>query len=262
MSSPKVDDVLLVAYVDGELAPAAARQIEKLMGQDPSLAERLAMFRRSSVTLRAALPVNDFTDLPPRLMGTIRQSGRKNRSGWRSFILPLAATIAGVAIGVGSLVSMSRLKADGRGSELATLLDAVGEYHAVYAAESEHLVEVPASRKDHIEAWLGHRVKLPIKAPDLSSLKLDFAGGRMLVVNGQPVAQLFYVGEAGQRVALCVGQMKSTTQPVVAEDVKRVDNVKLVGKVKGNHMFVVAGAVGDPVVDVVAKNLPQLLSRS
>lgn len=262
MTRQKVDDVLLVAYLDGEIAPAAARRIEKLMGQDPALAQRVAMFRRSAVTLRAALPVNDFTDIPLRLVPTIRQSGRKGRPGWRSFILPIAATLAGIAIGVGSLDTMSHLPADGRDSELATLRNEVSEYHAVYAAEREHLIEVPASRKDHLEAWLGQRVKLPIRAPDLSTLKLNFAGGRMLVVNGQPVALVFYVGEAGQRVALCVGQMKSTTQPAVIGDVKLVDDVKLVGKMKGNHMFVVAGPAGDPVVDVVAKNLPQLLSRS
>jgi anti-sigma factor RsiW len=261
MTNTKVDDVLLVAYVDGEIAPAAARQIEAMMALDESLAERVAMFRRSAGMLKLAFPESEYEDVPPRLLQTIQRHSRKDRMrNWRAVLLPLAASVAGIAIGVGSFMALSHGTREAPVTELANLLSEVGEYHSVFAAESEHLVEVPAARKDHLEAWLSQRVHLPLKAPDLTALKLAFAGGRMLVVNGLPVAQLIYVGDAGQRVALCVGQLK--TPAAAYEETKKADDLVLVGKVSGNHMFVVAGPAGDPVVDVLAKHVPQLLSRS
>lgn len=263
MTQSKVDDVLLVAYVDGEIAPAAARQIEALMADDEELAERVAMFRRSSAMLKLALPETDFEDVPPRLRATIERLSRPRPvRNWGAMLRPLAASIVGVAIGAGAIFTvLNHGKDAGAGrSEIANLLEEVGEYHSVYASESEHLVEVPASRREHLETWLGNRVKLPLRAPDLSAMKLAFAGGRMLVVNGQPVAQLMYIGESGQRVALCVGALKAGAP--ATEETKTVDDVKLVGRVSGRHMFVVAGPVGDPAVDTLARHAPELLSRS
>src|SRR5216684_1741531 len=43
------------------------------------------------------------------------------------------------------------------------LLDEIADYHVLYAREDEHLVEVPADRREHIEAWLGDRLEREIR---------------------------------------------------------------------------------------------------
>jgi anti-sigma factor RsiW len=82
-------------------------------------------------------------------------------------------------------------------------LDHVAEYHAVYAAQGRHLVEVPASEQAHLEKWLSEQTGVPFVVPDLSASGLSFEGGRLLVANGKPVAQLMYKDAGGQVIAVC-----------------------------------------------------------
>ena len=44
----RIDDMLLMAYVDGEVDAATAREIETALAGDPSMASRLAAFRGSA----------------------------------------------------------------------------------------------------------------------------------------------------------------------------------------------------------------------
>ena len=114
----------------------------------------------------------------------------------------------------------------------------VAQYHRVYAREQRHLVEVPAAETPHIEAWLGKRLELPFKVPDLSAFGLTFQGARMLVINGQPVAQLVYLPPGGRAFALCVIHSKREDKPLTAS---RQDDLNMVDwRVKG-YGFVVVG---------------------
>jgi anti-sigma factor RsiW len=80
----------------------------------------------------------------------------------------------------------------------------IASYHQVYARETDHLVEVPASHKAELEAWLGARLKRPLHVPDLTAEGLSFAGGRLLVVDDNPVAQLIYLRPGVAPSALCI----------------------------------------------------------
>ena len=70
------------------------------------------------------------------------------------------------------------------------MLDEIAAYHLVYARQTEHLAEVPAERREHIEAWLGSLLNRTLKVPDLSSQGLKFEGARLLAIDAYPVAQL------------------------------------------------------------------------
>jgi anti-sigma factor RsiW len=65
------------------------------------------------------------------------------------------------------------------------MLNEIVEYHAIYARGTQHLAEVPADRKDHIEKWLGDRLSQEFHVPDLSSMGLPFAGARLLGITRQ-----------------------------------------------------------------------------
>jgi anti-sigma factor RsiW len=66
------------------------------------------------------------------------------------------------------------------------------------------LVEVPATRKAHIEEWLGNRLNRKLTVPDLTRDGLEFIGARMLVMEGHPVAQLIYKHDDEPPIALCI----------------------------------------------------------
>ena len=111
-----------------------------------------------------------------------------------------------------------------------------------------------------LEAWLGARVGLDFRIPDLSARRLAFAGGRMLVVDGKPVAQLMYTDPSGARIALCVTASRGID--AVAPRAVEADGVKLIGRSRGRHLFIVAGPTGDPDLETLAEDLPALLARS
>jgi anti-sigma factor RsiW len=67
-----VDD--LGAYVDGRLAPAERRRIERLLGQDRRLEARVAFYRRQRLEL-CALHKRVLTEpVPRRLLDVVRSA--------------------------------------------------------------------------------------------------------------------------------------------------------------------------------------------
>ena len=64
MSRPEPDDLLLMAYADGELDAQAAAEVEAALAANPALAERLAMFIESAELLRAGLGEPESVAIP------------------------------------------------------------------------------------------------------------------------------------------------------------------------------------------------------
>jgi len=78
----------------------------------------------------------------------------------------------------------------------------VAEYHQVYAKQTRHLFEVPASEQAHIESWLSKEIGVDFKVPDLGDAGWTFQGARLLVAAGKPVAQMMYTNAEGAVIAL------------------------------------------------------------
>jgi anti-sigma factor RsiW len=74
--------------------------------------------------------------------------------------------------------------------------------HGIYAAELRHPVEVGANERDHLQAWLSKRVGTPFVIPDLSAQGYTLLGGRLLVIEDRPTAQLMYEDSTKRRVTL------------------------------------------------------------
>jgi anti-sigma factor RsiW len=264
MTPLPIDDKLLVAFADGELDPATAQQVAARLAEDPGLGERVASFRRTGDLLRAALSDGAYAALPPPLAANARRlvlgapTGRREKR----YLAPLAAGIVGLMIGAGAMLATGHppFAAVSAGDRMAQVLRDVGEYHAAFAAETDHLVEIPATGRDELEAWLGARVGLDFRIPDLTARRLAFAGGRMLVVDGKPVAQLMYTDPSGARIALCVTANRGIAagQPRTIE----ADGIRLIGRSRGQHLYIVAGPAADAGLETLADDLPALLARS
>ena len=137
-----VDDETLMAFADGELPEARAAEVAAAVAADPALAARVERFRAVRTRLGGAL---DGIRPPADLMARAQQAEAARAAArprlWGSAV---AASVAGLAVGVGAVLSLQPGRADlGDGfqarGELAAALDglpsgaAKGSVAALYA---------------------------------------------------------------------------------------------------------------------------------
>ena len=200
-------DALLVAYVDGELDAEATREVEKLIAEDPRARQAVEMYRETAGLLRAACGEHAYAADAERLMPAAPRVLRRapRRYGWA-----VAAAVAACAAG---FIGGTRF-AGWPASQASEFASEVAEYHSVFAHEDQHLVELGPDRADEFTTWLGKRLERPLTIPNFSPQGLQFAGGRMLVVDGRPVAQMVYTRRRGTPVALCIMKLAGPASPI------------------------------------------------
>ena len=257
MGTRPVDDTLLVAYIDGELDAATRQRITDLVEQEPAVRARVAMFRRSSDLLRSALSDDQYMAVPEPLAGRASKVLKRHANrllAWLS--LPVATAIVGLVAGNLALPPNFGV-GQGSSGRLASILEEVREYYVVHARETEHIVEVPASRRDHIEAWLGDRVHYPFTVPDLTSRGLTFLGARLVAISDGVVAQLMYADGSGKHMAICIGFSEDKLDAPM-QSIQQ-GGIRVIGQAEGHHALVVVGLKTDPALEPIARNLPALL---
>jgi anti-sigma factor RsiW len=246
MTDKKDMDALLVAYADGELDDTSAAEVEAWLAVSPAARETLSAHRETASLLRAAFAESHFPAgtiaLPDALKpgATFERPGPKARRRFATAGWAIAASLAMGLIGYGAGAFWPDLLT----SERDRMLTEVAEYHSVYSRETVHLVEVPAAQAEHLKAWLGKRVNGTLVIPDFKASGLTFAGGRLVVLNGSPVAELMYTRETGLPIAFCV--LFSPSKPTDI-DVERRGVTSLATWDDGQHSYIVVGEA-DPAV--------------
>ena len=219
---PELDDGILVAFVDGELDPAAMRDVAGLLACDPSAQEKVRLLRSSATLVRAAFDDPNYGQVPPALAAMVARPDARStpaRPPWHRRLTMAAIAVAAALVGFASGVTTGRIRAPVEVPPTQELLDEVADYHVVYAREAGQLGQIPASSGDQITTWFGKVLHRRVPIPDLSGVGLVFQGARLLVVDGRPVAQMLYAWprQPDKPVGLCIsfGQTsdaKLTTQ--------------------------------------------------
>src|SRR5260221_3021508 len=154
MTMPELDDTTLVAYVDGELDAATAREVEHALETAPAARDTVAKLRASASLVSAAFADAVHEPPSPALVTLLRATQPRRRP--RRYLLPIAASIALlVGLGAGALGTRQLDRASAPEPQAKRLVDEVAQYHRVYAREQRHLVEVAATETPHIEEGLG-----------------------------------------------------------------------------------------------------------
>ena len=204
----ELSDELLVAYVDGELNAPQRAAVQAQLKDDEAARDKVRDLEETSRLLRMAFedePVATVVQLKP-------QAGRGRNLLARRPVLSGLATAAAVVLMIAAGAIGWHTET---GEDRAELMSEVAAYHALYAAETEHLAEVPANRKPHIEEWLGQRLKRSLSVPDLATAGWDFEGARLLAEGHDPIAQLLYSAPGRQPIAVCITfSDKGETKPV------------------------------------------------
>jgi anti-sigma factor RsiW len=198
----------LSAYLDGELDAADAQTIEALLESDPAAQAELEALMAADALACEQFDALLTDPVPLALAHKIKSSPVGSPPTRVSARLIGSALAAGLAFfvfgGIGGYILKDQIAPSGTVVANSGWLSDIADYHAVYASQQRHLVEVPAEESAHLVKWLGATVGVEFSIPDLSDFGLTFEGGRLLVAAGKPVAQLMYRQADGAVIALCL----------------------------------------------------------
>jgi anti-sigma factor RsiW len=239
-------DALLVAYADGELDETSIAEVEAYLAATPEAQRTLAIYRDTAALLRAAFPENRY------VRGDVPQHDRPTRaeSKLRGLRLPGYTWAVAASLVMGMIGYAAGAFWPGLGeSRRDRMLDEVAQYHSIYSRETVHLVEVPATQEDHLKAWLGKRVNASLVIPNFNQDGLTFAGGRLVVLDGEPVAELMYTRPTGLPIALCI--LYHVGQPSTIAMEQR-GNLNLATWNDGSHSYFVVGEADRATIEGLA----------
>ncbi|MFV2032528.1 MAG: anti-sigma factor [Gammaproteobacteria bacterium] len=184
-------------FVDGELTESQSQAIAERIATDEALRNEVNDYQEINQKLRQTYDEKRLTSVPSRLLLAV--SGRNRTPMWR-----IAASL--LWLSVGGLLGYS-LHNQITDSEYAGPLPVDAAFaHTVYVPEVLHPVEVEASKREHLNAWLSKRLDRPVAAPDLRAEGYTLIGGRLLPDGHRAAAQFMFEDSAGERMTLYIRQ--------------------------------------------------------
>jgi anti-sigma factor RsiW len=268
-------EVRLSAYLDGQLPEAEMNEIDGILAEDDrarGVFEKLKLgsefgARAFDKLLNEPVPLElvrgikeasaerDASDeTPPATFASLKPLAKPVAMAFGSWPRALAASLvlllAGGAVGY-TIGDKQDNVAPVQIASARTWLDEIADYHRIYSRQTRHLVEVPASEREHIVEWLAASTGVTFNLPDLSQDDLTFEGARLLVAAGKPTAQLLYRDAENEIIAICFLQSDPVEGTTALTDSMRND-IGLVSWQKGNASFVVVGPSADPALERLA----------
>jgi anti-sigma factor RsiW len=183
MSISEQDELLLNAYLDGELGPLDAGRFEERLAGDAALAAEVETRRCLREALRSTLADDvPSADLRRRVIAQTTPPSQWKTTPWRSLAASflLGAVLAGTAT-LGVMHDSARE-------------DIAGEVVSAHirALMAPQPIDVPSSDRHTIKPWFAGKLAFAPKVVDLSAQGFPLAGARIDVVGLEPVASLAY----------------------------------------------------------------------
>jgi anti-sigma factor RsiW len=193
MATKMIENWALNAYVDGELDAAERDAVEKLLAENADVRETVEAYRHQNQSMKQAYESLLSEPVPASLTAAMVKRG-----SWARPLMNMAAAMVLVLFGAVT----GWFAAENPTVQTETLAAAAISAHEIYVPEVKHPVEVAASDKDHLQAWLSKRVGVAFTTPDLSEQGYTLLGGRLLVVLDHPAAQLMYEDAGKKRITV------------------------------------------------------------
>jgi anti-sigma factor RsiW len=250
----KTDDLMLMAYVDGELSAEESREVEDHIRASAEAAELVALLRASRLDYKQAFATQKLPPVPDSLTQKIEAMARSHSAKSAaasandpSVPLPLvvpaaapvrsrlravptwlaAACVAGAFCGglflrPGTFPLLSPGVPSSGGATMASsglspwVTAAVG-YQQLYTRDTLAYADENPAATSKIVDDIRRDDKLALRIPDLSSAGLTFKSVRRLNFNNKPLVQIVYLPEKGPPIALCVMKGVKSDQAVAAQ---------------------------------------------
>ncbi len=184
MTVSEPDELLLNAYLDGELDAMEAARFEQRIASDPALSGQLNTRKALSAALRADLD----EDVPPpdlrrRILTSLSEDGRSgDKVPWRAMAASflIGALLAGTA-------SLGLL----RSPPLPGIADAIVSAH-IRALMAPQPIDVASSDHHTVKPWFNGKIAFAPVVEDLATDGFPLAGARIDVIGLEPSATLVY----------------------------------------------------------------------
>jgi anti-sigma factor RsiW len=247
----KTDDILLMAYVDGELPPREDQEVENEIAASPDVAKRVALFRASRLPYREAFAHQKLPPIPESLTKKIEEmarthaampanTGANDANVKHDAQLPpsapvrsrlrIAPTWLAVAFVAGAFCCGAVLRlAPGLNPTRATIasvttgvspwIQAAAGYQQLYSRETVAETSVDADTSARTVEQIRREDGLPLRIPDLRPAGLTFKRVQRLRFHGRRLIQIVYLPEKGPPIALCVMKDVKPDQAVASQRV-------------------------------------------
>ena len=186
VSSPKASaigpNLLVHAYVDGELDAASALDLKQQIDADPAMAAEAANISALQGVLRSKLTPEQ---VPPGLRSRIRRAVGLSRWRDRPTWGALAASII-TAVLVSSSSTWLVLH-----NPAALIVNEIVDNH-LGALIASRPTDVSSSDRHTVKPWFGGKLSYAPKVVDLSPAGFPLVGARIDVVRKTPIATLVY----------------------------------------------------------------------
>ena len=178
------DTRLLHAYLDGELDPARALELEARLAEDARLRSAYERLREMSLAIRDKA---DYHAAPPALAARLSRFRGEPAptAAWRAWLRPAAALAAAVILGAGLGYVVTK-----PGEEDTLAREAVASH--VRATLAGQLIVVASSDQHTVKPWLSARLPFSPPVTDFSKEGFPLVGARVEYLGGRPAAVLVY----------------------------------------------------------------------
>jgi anti-sigma factor RsiW len=265
----ELNDELLVAYVDGQLAKDQSKAIERVLEEDEVAAQRVAALRAANSHLETAFEAMLAGEPIPVPTEDAETSERAARRG---FFATLRRSIAFVWVGTGCLIGGAaagfvlhdRIAADpfqtvppqvapakapptpvsitpAVGAPV-TWADDMVRTHALLSPETFTFGLQSEGNMELTSFQLSKTLGTDLMVPDLSDNKLVFQRAQVMQRDGKPFAQIAYMAETGSPVAL-YATLRSGEASAMTEGDK--DGIGYVAWAQGELSLLLAGDLPD-----------------
>jgi anti-sigma factor RsiW len=188
--SPETAQLLLHAFIDGELDAASTIELKAQIDASPALRQELARLSalQHSVQTHAAR-FNAPPRLTHRLFAALPAAQPEEilvgiPSWWRTLAIGTTATAMALLLWNLSSTFVSH------GDNSALLEEVVGAH--VRSLMADHLTDLTSAERHSVKPWLSNKLDFAPPVHDFASEGFSLLGGRLDYVGGKPAAAIVY----------------------------------------------------------------------
>lgn len=203
-----VDEVMLRAFVDGELEPGLRQQVESAVANSPVLQQQVHALRASCLPYRAAFDAQALPPPPAALVDHVASlvavAGAAPAAGVPRRAWLVAGLAASFAVGavLPRAVAVFQDALPGHG-EREPWVAAIAQYHALYVRETVDKAMEPPDPLPSLLAGFDLPLQQRLRVPDLAAQRLAFRRAQRLGYGAGPLIQLVYLPPQGRPLAVC-----------------------------------------------------------
>lgn len=202
----------LNAYVDGELGPEEAAELEARLARDPGSRRAVEAIARQKGLVGEALQALDTgtanlqTERLKRRLADRLAQRTKPRSSRPSLVFLRAGAQVAAACALMAFGWWGHATVTAPVTGVPEYVSEAVGAHEVFAHDPEYPVEFAGAAVDGVADWFSGKIGVPIVAPNLAEYGVQLVGARLLGTKEGPLAQYIYEDGKGARYSLTLAQ--------------------------------------------------------